>query len=85
MVIILVNAMGTPITLNHVIQPMGSGAQLAAAKGLIEASPVRKIMDTGMDAVNTEKPIFTASSWGILALFTTTAITDIIKKARGQG
>ena len=61
-VMILVTIIGRPITSNHLSQPTGSGSQLAAARGLIDASPVRKIMETGMEAVKTVKPILTASS-----------------------
>ncbi len=48
-------------------------------------SPVMKIRETGTEAANTVKPILIASTLGMLQLLMTTAITDIIRKARGQG
>ena len=85
MVMMLAMTIGRPMTLSHVIHPTVTGAVLAAARGLMEASPVRKIMETGMDAVKTVNPILTASSCGMPALLMTTAMTDMIRKARGQG
>ena len=55
------------------------------ASGLMVESPVMKIRETGTDAAKTVKPMTTASFWGMLAERMTTIITDMMRKARGQG
>ncbi|MPM42771.1 hypothetical protein SDC9_89442 [bioreactor metagenome] len=46
---------------------------------------MRKIIDTGTAEANTASPILEASSFGILAFFMTTDITDMMRNALGQG
>jgi hypothetical protein len=52
---------------------------------LRELCPVKKIIETGIAAAKTVKPIFEASLLLIPAFLITTDITDIIIKQRGQG
>ena len=62
-----------------------SGVNCAPTTAREEMIAVKKIRETGTEAAKTVKPILTASTRGIFALLITTAITDIIRKARGQG
>ncbi len=75
---------GRPIIANQPSQ-LSSMPELATARGLIRASPVRKTSETGTEAAKTVNPILVASSFGIFALSMRTIITAMIRKARGQG
>ncbi len=66
------------------MKPMSEPAACTAS-GLMTASPVRKISETGTDAAKTVKPILMASSFGMLDALMMTAMTDMIRNARGQG
>ena len=75
---------GMPIWMNQPTQ-LSSTPEAATASGLMTESPVRKISETGTDAAKTVRPILIASTRGIFELEMTTAMTDMIRNARGQG
>jgi hypothetical protein len=79
----LVLAIG-PIYISHCIQLIDL-PEADTAIEFIKLSPVKNIIETGIAAAKTEKPILAASSFGIFALLITTDITDIIIKDLGQG